>query len=189
MADPLSFASLVPPLTPAMLRVAAAMVGPADAEDATQEAILRAWRSWASLRDVASLRPWLLQITVNVCRGWRRGSFGKGQRLTEPLPEERAFTIASLATDPGTSDHTGALDLHRAINRLDEQARIVVVLRYYGGMDASEIGLALGMPPATVRTRLRRALATLRERLRLDDDLAASNIAQGEQGQGGDDHA
>jgi RNA polymerase sigma factor (sigma-70 family) len=68
-------------------------------------------------------------------------------------------------SDIGTSDHTGALDLRRALGTLDEVLRIIVVLRYYGGMDATEVGHALDMPPATVRTRLHRALGQLRERL------------------------
>jgi RNA polymerase sigma-70 factor (ECF subfamily) len=81
------------------------------------------------------------------------------------MPEGDETALAVLDADPGGSDHTGALDLRQAINRLDADLRVVLVLRYYAGMDATEIGGVLGMPPATVRTRLRRALMTLRERL------------------------
>ncbi|HLZ22931.1 MAG TPA: sigma factor [Ktedonobacterales bacterium] len=70
MTDAERFAQQVPPLVPAMLRVAAALVGSADAEDAAQEAITRAWQSWSILRDAESLRPWLLRITVNLCYQW-----------------------------------------------------------------------------------------------------------------------
>src|SRR5262245_63224783 len=68
-----------------MISVAAALVGPADAEDAAQEASLRAWRSWDDLRDAAATRSWLLRITVNVCRDWLRGRFGTRVRRTESL--------------------------------------------------------------------------------------------------------
>jgi RNA polymerase sigma-70 factor (ECF subfamily) len=159
------FATLVPPHTPAMLRVAAALVGSADAEDATQEAIMRAWQSWASLRDPHAARPWLLSITVNVCRQWRRGGFGRRQRLNQPLSDQIVEQITTFADDPGASDHAAALDLRHAINSLPDDLRAIVVLRYYGGMDATEIGTALSLASATVRTRLRRAMSMLRERL------------------------
>jgi RNA polymerase sigma-70 factor (ECF subfamily) len=160
-----SFAVLVPLHTEAMLRVAAALVGPGDAEDAAQEAAVRAWQAWDSLRDLGALRPWLLRITVNVCRQWQRGGFGRRARLVEPLPEDSGELLAVLDADPGTSDHASTLDLRREVNALGEELRLVVVLRYYAGMDATEVGEALGIPPPTVRTRLKRALAQLRARL------------------------
>ncbi len=165
MADDESFAALAPPHTAAMLRVAAALVGLADAEDAAQEALTRAWQAWPTLRDPSALRPWLLQITVNVCRQWQRGGFGRRLRATLPLPEGENAALALLDADLGASDHTGSLDLRAAVNALDPVLRIVVALRYYGGMDATEIGAALDAPPATIRTRLRRALALLRDQL------------------------
>lgn len=164
--DARSFGVIVPPHLPAMLRVAGALVGTADAEDAAQEAILRAWRAWDSLRDVAVARAWLLRITANVCRDWQRGRFGTQRSLTLPLlDDESALPVALLAADPGASDHTGALDLREAINALDQSLRSVVVLRYYADLDATEIGSLLDLPPPTVRTRLRRSLTLLRRRL------------------------
>ena len=161
------FAAIVPLYAAAMMRVAAAFVGPAEAEDAAQEAALHAWQSWSTLRDVNAVRPWLLQITVNVCRHWQRGLKGQQQARMQSLPEdeESPQVLAVLDTDPGTSDHTGALDLHAAINTLPSDLRTVVVLRFYAGLDATEIGEALSIPPGTVRSRLHRALAQLHERL------------------------
>lgn len=162
---PADFATLMPAHLPAMLRAAAALVGSADAEDAAQEAILRAWQAWDSLRNPALVRSWLLRITVHVCLDWRRGRFGTRQALTLPLFDDASLPFALLGADPGASDHTGALDLRQAINALDNDLRVAIVLRYYAQMDATEIGAALGMPPATIRGRVRRALLTLRERL------------------------
>jgi DNA-directed RNA polymerase specialized sigma24 family protein len=107
------FAAIVPLYATAMMRVAAAFVGPAEAEDAAQEAALHAWQSWSTLRDVNAVRPWLLQITVNVCRHWQRGLKGQQQAHMQSLPEDEdsSHVVAVLDTDPGTSDHTGALDL------------------------------------------------------------------------------
>src|SRR5262245_36772290 len=83
-----------------MICVAAALVGPADAEDAAQEASLRAWRSWGELRDAEAIRSWLLRITVNVCHDWLRGRFGTRVRRTESL-EAGEEDIATFDFDPG----------------------------------------------------------------------------------------
>ena len=163
--DSSDFAAIIPLYATAILRVAAALVGPADAEDAAQEAIMRGWQAWPTLRDSGAARSWLLRITVNVCRDWQRGRFGTRRRLTEPLADDDMIPLALLGGDPGASDHANAIDLRGAIDTLDETLRLVVVLRYYSGMDATEVGAVLGIPPATVRTRLRRALRTLRGRM------------------------
>ncbi|MGH2516882.1 MAG: RNA polymerase sigma factor [Ktedonobacterales bacterium] len=159
------FSTLMPAHLPAMLRAAAALVGSADAEDAAQEAILRAWQAWDTLRNPALVRAWLLRITVHVCLDWQRGRFGTRRALTLPLLDDAALPLALLGADPGASDHTGALDLREAINALDADLRVAVILRYYAQMDATEIGAALGVPPATIRGRVRRALFALRARL------------------------
>lgn len=152
-----------------MLRVAAALIGPAEAEDAVQEASMRAWQSWATLRNVDAVRPWLLQITLNVCRQWRRGLKGQQQAHMRSLPEdtdaEHVHLLAMVEADPGSSNHSGALDLRAAINALPIDLRLVVVLRYYAGLDATEIGGVLNIPQGTVRSRLHRALAQLRTQL------------------------
>lgn len=164
-----SFATIVPLHAAAMLRLAAALIGPTEAEDAVQEASMRAWQAWPTLRNLDAVRPWLLQITLNVCRQWRRGL--KGQQLAQmrSLPEEsdvqHMHLLVTLEEDPGTSNNTGALDLRAAINALPDDLRAIVVLRFYAGLDATEIGTMLGFPSGTVRSRLHRAMAQMRERL------------------------
>ncbi|MFI5272673.1 MAG: RNA polymerase sigma factor [Ktedonobacterales bacterium] len=160
-----SFGVIVPMYAAAMLRLAAAYVGPADAEDAVQEAAMRAWQAWPTLRDRAAVRPWLLQITMNVCRSWRRGLKGQQQAHLRVLPDDSSPLLALLDLDPGTSDHTGALDLRAAVSMLPDELRSVVILRFYAGLDATEIGSALGIPSGTVRSRLHRALTQVHERL------------------------
>ncbi len=160
------FLRLVEQHTPALLRVTAALVGFADAEDAAQEAALRAWQARESLRDAEGLRPWQMQIGVNGGRQWQRGHFGTVRRMQLPLGSEETERLAALGTEPGAAGHARSLDLRQAINELETDLRLAVVLRYYAGMDATEIGAAVGVPPATVRTRLRPALTLLRQRLR-----------------------
>jgi RNA polymerase sigma factor (sigma-70 family) len=159
------FAAVVPMHAPAMLHVATALIGPADVEDAVQEAAMRAWQAWATLRNPDAARPWLLRITVNVCRGWRRGLKGRQQAQLQPLPDDDEPSLALLAFDLGTSDHTGALDLRAAVNALPVELQTVVALRFYVGLDATEIGEALSIPAGTIRSRLHRALLQLREHL------------------------
>ncbi|HEX6540158.1 MAG TPA: sigma-70 family RNA polymerase sigma factor [Ktedonobacterales bacterium] len=179
-ASDTDFAAIIPLYATAILRVAAALVGPADAEDAAQEAITRGWQAWPTLRDTSAARSWLLRITVNVCRDWQRGRFGTRRRLTEPLYDDDAAPLALLGGDPGASDHANAMDLRGAIDTLDEDLRLVVVLRYYSGMDATEVGAILGIPPATVRTRLRRALRMLRGQMSTSSGVYAKPPEQGD---------
>ncbi len=180
MADNARFQEVVPRLAPVVLRVAATLVGTADAEDAAQEAILRAWKAWPELRDVEAVQSWLLQITVNVCRSWQRGRFGTRQRLTETMPDEGAFMPGALRElGPGVETHAAKLDLQEALRDLPEDLRLIVAFRYFAGMDATEIGAALGIAPATVRTRLRRTLAILRTRLRTSGELPALRNLEG----------
>jgi RNA polymerase sigma factor (sigma-70 family) len=164
------FAPLVLPHTLAMARVAAALIGLADAEDAAQEALMRAWNGWAALREEGAVRSWLLRITVNVCHNWRAGHFGTLRSRTQPLgPEsDEATEWPLVGLGPGTTEHATALDLRLAVMSLPGELRAVVALRFYAGMDATEIGVALDLPPPTVRTRLRRALALLRTNLAAD---------------------
>lgn len=173
MTGPEGFATLVPQHTVAMRRAARALVGTADADDAAREAILRAWQAWSTLEDVNRVRPWLLKITVNVCLQWRRGRFGTHLERTQPYHNTQEWQLATLEADPGTSDHIGMLDLRHAINSLGDDMRTAVVLRYYGGLDANEIGGALGVPPTTVRTRIRRGLIALRVQLGTHEPIMA----------------
>lgn len=167
--DAQSFAAIMPLYASAMVHVAAALIGPAEAEDAVQEASLRAWQAWSTVRDMDAVRSWLLTITLNVCRQWRRGLKGQQQAHMRSLPDDndagRLPLLAMIEADPGTSNHTGALDLRAAVNALPDDLRIVVVLRFYAGLDATEIGKTLSIPPGTARSRLHRAMALMRERL------------------------
>lgn len=164
--DAADYAALAAPHVATLLRVATALVGADDAEDAAQEALLRGWQAWETLREPEALRAWLVRIAVNVCRQWHRGRFGTARRSALPLAEAVLVGVPDLPeSDPGGDAYAGALDLRRALAALDEESRLVVTLRYYAGMDSTAIGAALGMPPPTVRTRLRRALALLRDQL------------------------
>lgn len=178
------YIALVQPHLGAVLHLATAVVGPADAEDAAQEAILRGMQAWPGLREERAFKSWLLRIAYNVCIDLKRGRLGTYQLRTQPLPEaddEGLIVLrgGDLGGDLGGSDHAAALDLRSAVNALDEGLRSVVVLRYYAGMGATAIGAVLRLPPATVRTRLRRALALLRHDLHSDHSLPSIRTEKG----------
>ncbi len=175
------FAPLVTPQTEVMARVAAAIVGGADAEDAAQEALMRAWRAWPSLREPDSARAWLMQITVNVCRTWRARRQGLRLAVEDRLDTE-ALDQYGQQTTLGAAEHVNALDLRHALLSLDDDMRLVVALRFYAGMDSTEIGELLGTSPATIRGRLRRALLCLRQTLDAPDHSEARHPLATEKG-------
>src|SRR5512146_3404681 len=113
---PDEFAPVVQPHLPAILRVARAMVGSADAEDVAQEAITRAWQSFATLREAGAARAWLLRITINLCHNWRRRVASQGGVV--PLLDELAHA-GPTAVDLGLVQYAAVLDVREAFRRLD----------------------------------------------------------------------
>ena len=160
----ISIASCRMVLCPALINIAAALVGISDAEDAAQEALMRAWRAWPSLREADSTRAWLMQITVNVCRTWRARSQSQSHGELDHL-DTMILPDGATSAMLGASDHLNALDMRQALLTLSADLRQIVALRFYIGMDSTEIGELLSESPATVRTRLRRALIQLRRAL------------------------
>lgn len=141
---------------PALRRVAvleAAHVlgrGPS-AEDAAQEALLRAWRRRAGCRTPDDPGPWMRAIA-------RREALrlaGRRTDLADTLPD-------AGAVDP---DPTLAIDVLRAVAQLDPAQAQVVALRYWRDLTQAEVAQRLGIPSGTARIRLHRARARLRERL------------------------
>jgi RNA polymerase sigma factor (sigma-70 family) len=169
------FEKTVAPYILALLRVATLYIGTEEAEDIVQETLTHAWLSFATLRDKALAFPWLTKITINVCKDWLRGRFGTERRHRIML-NEQLLPLLPLQETIGTNDHTAILDLRAAVNALDEEIRLLVLLRYYIGMNASEIEEVTGIAASTVRTRLSRALLRLQKLL----EPASSNCSQQE---------
>lgn len=142
---------------------------PADAEEAAQDALVRAYRALAGydaarIRELR-LRPWLATIVLNLCRSRRaRGAAVRATlSLDAPLPLA-AEPRAGAATSP-----TAVADRHaeRAIwadllLRLSPSHREAVVLRHVDGLTYPEVAMALGKPEGTVKAQVHRGLAQLR---------------------------
>jgi RNA polymerase sigma-70 factor (ECF subfamily) len=129
-----------------------------DAEDATQDALLRAWRSATSLRDPAGFQAWFDRILVNVCRDRLRR---KGRIRFVPLDPA---TDVELAADPIRSILERDETL-RALDTLEPDERTVLVLHFWADLTLAATAERLGWPIGTVKSRLHRALERMHVRL------------------------
>jgi RNA polymerase sigma-70 factor, ECF subfamily len=149
-----------------LFRAAFFAVGSAEeAEDAAQEAFVKAYRALGRFKRGSPLKPWLVRIAANEARNRRRSS---GRRAGLAL---RAAEDRRLLGDAAPSPEAAALDreererLITAVNGLGEGERIAVAYRYFLGMDEAETAAALGVARGTVKSRCARALGRLREQL------------------------
>jgi RNA polymerase sigma-70 factor (ECF subfamily) len=128
----------------------------AEAQDAVQEASIRAWRAWKDLRERDKFHSWFSQILVNVCRT-RLGRQSKRRTVdVDDMELEGADPFrASLARDA----------VGRALSALSNELRMVVVLRYWGDLSLAEIAERLNIPIGTVKSRHHAALKALRRRI------------------------
>ncbi len=133
------------------------------AEEQVQEALLSAWRGIRGFRLGNPVKPWLLRILVNAVLAQQRRRTIETVRLNDNGPEE---------SDYGNNDPAETLDalenrleLRRAIAGLNPDHRQVVALRYFAGLTVPELAKTLGVREGTVKSRLHRALAILRQQL------------------------
>jgi len=140
----------------------------ADAEEAVQDAYLRAWRFRDSLSGVPSVRPWLYRVVVNSCYSKLRREVPHRERRAgdEPLAQ-----LPAPHTDPeaGAEQNEVAGTVLGALQRLPLSLRVPVVLRYYADLSERDIARAIGRRPGTVKSRLHEA----RRRLGADPALVA----------------
>jgi RNA polymerase sigma-70 factor (ECF subfamily) len=128
----------------------------AEAQDAVQEASVRAWRGWPRLRERDRFHAWFSQILVNVCRTrLRQRSKRRTVDVDEVQLEGGDPFRAALARDA----------VGRALSSLSNELRMVVVLRYWGELSLAEIADRLRIPIGTVKSRHHAALQVLRRRI------------------------
>ncbi len=140
----------------------------ADAEEAVQDAFLRAWRFRDSLASVPSIKPWLYRVVVNACYSKLRQEIPHRDQRAD---DEPLATMAATTSDPLTRAEQAevAESVLIALRRLPVSLRVPVVLRYYADLSERDIALAIGRRPGTVKSRLHEA----RQRLAGDPSILA----------------
>jgi RNA polymerase sigma-70 factor, ECF subfamily len=123
----------------------------ADAEDATHDAILKAWRAWPRLREVDRFSAWFGRILVNECRDRLRHA-SRARALERGLPG-----VASISPAPGSDP-----DLEQAFTALNADQRVAVVLRFWADLTVDQIAERVKAPAGTVKSRLHHALLRMR---------------------------
>jgi RNA polymerase sigma-70 factor, ECF subfamily len=135
----------------------------ADAEEAAQEAFVKAYRALWRFRPGAPFKPWLLRIVGNEARNRRRSAGRRaalavraaGEVSGEAAPSPEAAVLAAERRE----------QLLAALNRLDERDREALACRYFLDLSEAETAAAIGVRPGTVKSRLSRALERLRAEL------------------------
>ena len=131
----------------------------AEAEDAAQEGFVKAWQALPRFRHGAPFRPWLLAIVTNEARNRRRHA---GRQAALAL---RALDPAPAGPEEAAAERADHERLVRIVSGLSEEHRLVIGYRYFLDLSEEETAEALGIPRGTVKSRLARALARLREQM------------------------
>ena len=139
---------------------------PADAEEAVQDAFLRVWRFRDALPPEDRRDAWLYRVLVNACNSKLRRDI---QRREREVHDDEVMIVARDAPDVDAERSLVARALGESLQELPEPLRVVVVLRYYGGLSERELAIAIRRRPGTVKSRLSEA----RRRLAADPRLAA----------------
>ncbi len=146
-------------------RVAMLIAGnAADAQDAAQEALVKAYYALDRFRLDAPFRPWLLRIVANEARN-RRRSAGRREALELAVTAERSSGGAAPSPEETAVQHEREQVLLAALNRLNDADRLVIAHRYLLELSEVETAAALGLRTGTVKSRLSRALVRLRQEL------------------------
>ena len=145
------FAREIEAAAPAMFRISFAILrNRTDCEDAAQNAVLKAYSRLGTLSDKKLFRTWLIRILKNECF----------DLLRRQRPQ-----IALDERDPGYEMEVPDLDLNRAFDTLSADERLAITLFYYEGYKTSEIAAMTDVSEGTVRSRLSRARAALKQQL------------------------
>jgi RNA polymerase sigma-70 factor (ECF subfamily) len=153
------FARLVRVQLRGAYRLAGFLLGDeAEAEDAIQDTMEKAWLAWPKLRDPARFGAWFDRIVANVCHDRLRS---RGKHRVLQLDE----TIAGHSPGDPFRDALARDELGRLIRNLPPDQQIVVGLRFWRDMPLDQIADRLGLPLGTVKSRLHYAMRSLRQQL------------------------
>jgi RNA polymerase sigma factor (sigma-70 family) len=149
----------------------------ADAEDATQDAFIKAYYALDRFHAGAPFRPWLLRIAANEARNRRTAAYRR-PTLALSAVEDRPSGDAALSPEAAALAADQRRMLLAAVERLREEDQLVISARYFLDLSEAEMADVLDCPRGTVKSRLSRAMVRLREALK-------SEIEPIEQAEGG----
>jgi RNA polymerase sigma-70 factor (ECF subfamily) len=141
----------------------------AEAEDAAQEAFVKAFYALDRFRRGEAFRPWVLRIVANEAKN-RRRSAARRERLALRAERERGPGDAAPSPEAASLAREDRERLMAALERLPERDRQVVVYRYLLELSEAETASVLGVRPGTVKSRLSRALGRLRTAMEVPAD-------------------
>ena len=172
--DPEAFEQLIGPLEQLIWRICWHYTGNREAaEDCGQEAMIRIWRSLDSYRGDCALESWVYRIAANCRMDWLRRKKRDKSESMEPL-REQGFDPADPS--PGTEEQVVAEDEHRrlreAITQLPEDQREALVLTQLQKVPYEQAAVLLNVSEGTVKSRVNRAKARLKEILSADRELS-----------------
>jgi RNA polymerase sigma-70 factor, ECF subfamily len=161
-SDTQAFARLYDRYATPAVRMAAAVCGAQRAEDAVQDAFLSVWRT-GSRYDASrgSVQAWIMSITRNRAIDLVRRHAGPDRRKAG-IEEAGALPSAAKSVEDVVVGHEAAYELEEKLKGLPLAQREVIALAFFGGLTHSEIADQLGLPPGTVKGRMRRGLAKMR---------------------------
>ncbi len=138
-----------------------------DAEDVTQEVLLRLWKNWHKVK-MDRIKPWLIRVTRNACIDAIRKRRSYRAVVASEGYEVMLTSAADAQPDPCSVMEMSDLQhqLREALGRLNDPYRTIVILREIQDMTYAEIGKVLGVPVSTVKVYLHRGRRMLREQLR-----------------------
>ena len=178
--DPEAFEQLMQPLEQLVWRVCWHYTGNREAtEDCGQETMIRIWRNLENYRGECALESWVYRIAANCCMDWLRKKKRDRSVSVEPL-REQGFDPADNA--PGTEEQVVQKDerrrLREAIRQLPDDQREALILTQLEKVPYEEAARALGVSEGTVKSRVNRAKARLKEILSGERDLSPPGIVQ-----------
>lgn len=138
-------------------RLAAAIVGPTDAQDVTQETFIAVWQQLPRLRDPDAFPAWLRRICVNRSKNWLRDAKRRPAGTSFEAADRGAAATADLAGDAEMR-----ATLEPALRSLNADQRVVLALHYSLGFSIADVAELLGVPAGTVKSRLSAGLTALR---------------------------
>lgn len=143
-------------------RTAFLLCGDADeARDAAQEGFVRAYGALRRFRTGAEPRPWLLRIVANAARNRRRAA-GRRASLALRSAQDRPSDGAAPSPEAAVLAGEQRAELLAAIDRLGDEDRRIISLRWFADLSERDIAAVLDVPAGTVKSRLSRAMARLR---------------------------